>query len=145
MSPFDSPEYWNARMRGPICYNPPAVRTILPLTFRRTKLVLAGRSKAEIKASTEAAVGKHELPAPEPGAMSYMMSKGAYLGDSGGSWMPHLMFHVPTTEGAAWGANMAGSPVLVNDELHDFPEPETIFMVPVGRWSDGTPAPAHAH
>jgi hypothetical protein len=22
MSPFDSPEFWNSKMRGPICYNP---------------------------------------------------------------------------------------------------------------------------
>src|SRR5450631_1854721 len=27
MSPFDSPEFWNAKIRGPICYNPAAVRT----------------------------------------------------------------------------------------------------------------------
>jgi hypothetical protein len=132
-------------MRGPICYNPPAVRSILPIVFLRTKLVLAGRSKAEIKASIEAAVGKHELPAPEAGAMSYMMSKNAYLGDSAGHWSPHLMFHVPRTDAAAWGANLAGSPVLVNDEFRDSPERETIFMVPVGRWSDGTPGPAHMH
>jgi hypothetical protein len=145
MSPLDSPEYWNATIRGPICYNAPAVRSILPLTFRRTKLVLAGRSKAEIKASLEAAVAKHELPAPEAGAMSYMMSKDGYLADSAGHWCPHLMFHVPRTDGAAWGANLAGSPVLVNDEFRDFPEPETIFMVPVGHWSDGTPGPAHMH
>ena len=32
MSPFDSPEFWNPKMRGPICYNPAAVRTILPYT-----------------------------------------------------------------------------------------------------------------
>jgi len=42
MSPFDSPEFWNPKMRGPICYNPAAVRTILPFTINRTKLVLTG-------------------------------------------------------------------------------------------------------
>src|SRR5580658_9658940 len=25
MNPFDSPEFWNPKNRGPICYNPPAV------------------------------------------------------------------------------------------------------------------------
>ncbi len=143
MSPLDSPEYWNSKIRGPICYNPPAGRSILPFTFNRTKLVLAGRSKAEIKAGIEASVAKHELPVPEAGAMSYMLSKAAYLADSGGHWVPHLMFHVPRTDAAAWGANLPGSPVIVNDDLRDFPEPETIFMVPVARWSDGTPGPAH--
>ena len=48
MSPFDFPEFWNPKMRGPICFNPAAVRSILPLTFKRTELVLAGLSKAQI-------------------------------------------------------------------------------------------------
>src|SRR3984893_3882019 len=48
MSPFDFPEFWNPKMRGPICFNPAAVRSILPLTFKRTELVLAGLSKTQI-------------------------------------------------------------------------------------------------
>jgi len=71
----------------------------------------------------------------------YMMSKAGHLGDAVGHWCPHLMFHVPKTEDASWGADLAGSPVLFNDEYRDVPEPETIFMVPVFRWSDGTAAP----
>jgi hypothetical protein len=126
MSPFDSPEFWNPRLRGPICYNPPAVRCILPYTINRTKLVLAGLSKEQMKESIKGGVAKGELLVPEPGAMSYMMSKSGYLADSVGNWHPHLMFHVVC------------SPVLLNDEFTDVPEPESIFMVPVGRWSDGT-------
>ena len=34
MSPFDSPEFWNWKMRGPICYNPAASRTVLLYTLR---------------------------------------------------------------------------------------------------------------
>src|SRR5246127_3461876 len=45
MSPFDFAQFWNPKMRGPICFNPAAVRSILPLTFKRTELVLAGFSK----------------------------------------------------------------------------------------------------
>src|SRR5580693_8330935 len=45
MNPFDSPEFWNPKNRSPICLNPPASRTVLPLTLIRTKLVLAGKSK----------------------------------------------------------------------------------------------------
>ena len=29
MSPFDFAQFWNPKMRGPICFNPPAVRSIL--------------------------------------------------------------------------------------------------------------------
>jgi hypothetical protein len=140
MSPFDRPEFWNPKMRGPICYNPAAVRTIFPYTVNRTKLVLAGLSKAQIRENIIAATAKNELPMPEAGAMSYMMSKAGNLGDAVGHWCPHLMFHVPKTGEASWGADLEGSPVLYNNENRDVPEPETIFMVPVFYWSDGTAA-----
>ncbi|MGB6461702.1 MAG: hypothetical protein WBG02_17205, partial [Candidatus Acidiferrum sp.] len=39
MSPFDFAQFWNPKMRGPICFNPPAARSILPLTIKRTELV----------------------------------------------------------------------------------------------------------
>jgi hypothetical protein len=144
MSPFDSPEFWNPKMRGPICYNPAAVRTILPYTVNRTKLALTGISKAQIRENITAVIAKNEQPMPEVGAMSYMMSKGGNLGDSVGHWCPHLMFHVPKTDDVNWGADLVGSPVLFNDEYRDVPEPETIFMVPVFYWSDGTAAPHQA-
>jgi hypothetical protein len=91
MSPFDSPEFWNPKMRGPICYNPAAVRTILPYTVNRTRLALTGLSKAQIRENITAAIAKNELPIPEAGAMSYMLSKAGNLGDSVGHWCPHLM------------------------------------------------------
>jgi hypothetical protein len=144
MSPFDSPEFWNPKMRGPICYNPAAVRTILPYTINRTRLVLTGLSKTQIHENITAAIAKNELPMPEAGAMSYMLSKAGNLGDSVGHWRPHLMFHVPKTDAANWGADLAGSPVLFNDEYRDVPEPEMIFMVTVSHWSDGTDVPPEA-
>jgi hypothetical protein len=144
MSPFDSPEFWNPKMRGPICYNPAAVRAILPYTLNRTRLALTGLSKAHMRENIAAAITKDQLPTPEAGAMSYMMSKSGNLGDSVGHWCPHLMFHVPKTGESSWGADLAGSPVLFNDQYRDVPEPETIFMVRVFHWSDGTPAPHQA-
>lgn len=145
MSPFDSPEFWNPKMRGPICYNPAAARTVLPYTLNRTKLVLGGMSKAQLRAAIVASVGRKELVAPEAGSMSYMLSKMGNLGDSAGHWHPHLMFHVPATGEISWGANVAGSPVLFNDEFRDVPEPETIFMVTVANWSDGSAGPQMEH
>ena len=139
-SPFDAPEFWNPKNRSPICYNPAAARSILPYTFKRTELVLAGLTNPQMLDRIKAAVANKELPTPEPGAMSYMLSKESYLNDKAGHWVPHLMFHIPKTDGASWGANLDGSPVLLNP--HDVPEPETTFFVPVDKWSDGTPAPA---
>jgi len=141
MSPFDSPEFWNPKLRGPICYNPPATRSILPYTFKRAELALAGLSKAQMIERIESACARKELPTPELGAMSYMMSKNGYLGDSVGHWHPHLMFYTPKAGGASWGANLPDSPVILNTEYRKVPEPETIFMVLVGNWSDGTAAP----
>lgn len=145
MSSFDSPEFWNPKIRGPVCYNPAAVRTVLPYTLRRTKMFLAGLSKEQVRGLIAASVAKKELPAPEAGAMSYMLSKMGYLGDAAGHWCPHLMIHVPKTGEASWGANSAGSPVLFNDEFRDMPEPETIFLIPVANWSDGSAAQHLGH
>jgi hypothetical protein len=73
-----------------------------------------------------------------------MMSKAGNLGDSVGHWCPHLMFQAPKPDAAGWGADLAGSPVLFNNQYQDVPEPETIFMVTVLHWSDGTAAPHQA-
>ncbi|MBI1360067.1 MAG: hypothetical protein GC155_07260 [Alphaproteobacteria bacterium] len=139
MSPFDFPEFWNPKMRGPVCYNPPAVRSILPDTVKRTNLALAGQSKAAMLDALKAAVARRELPIPEVGAMSYMMSRRQYLNDEATSWAPHLMFYVPRTGAATWGANLPFSPVMLDTDHTQTPEPETIFMVAATEWSDGTP------
>lgn len=144
MSPFDSPEFWNPKLRGPICFNPPATRSVLPLTYKRTDLVLAGLSKAQVIDGIKTFV-KKDLPPLEPGGMTYMMSSQGYLADDGGHWLPHLMFYVPQTDGMTWGADVPRSPVLLSEQFHGAPEPITVFMVPVRNWSDGTAAPTGAH
>ena len=139
MSPFASPEFWNPRMRGPVCYNPAASGSILRYTQFRTQLALAGRTREQILDDVRDALARHELPAPAPGAMSYMMSKDGVLGDELTHWHSHLMFHVPKAAAATWGANLAGSPVVLDDRPS--PEPQTVFLVPVAYWSDGSAAP----
>jgi hypothetical protein len=140
MSPFDSPEFWNPKMRGPICFNPPAVRSVLPFTYKRTEMALAGLSKTQMIARLREVIEHREVPALETGAMTYMMSKESYLGDEAGHWHPHLMFYGPRSDGADWGADLPGSPVLLNPQFQTSPEPMTIVMVQVPKWSDGTPA-----
>ena len=144
MSPFDFSQFWNPKMRGPICFNPPAVRSILPLTIKRTELVLAGLSKAQIIDGIKA-FETRERPGLEPGAMCYMMSSQGYLNDSAGHWVPHLMFYIPLTDPKVWGADLPGSPVMLNPQFQGAPEPITEFMIPVHNWSDGTVAPTDAH
>ena len=133
---IDSPDFWNPKLRGPICLNALAARSYLPRTIRKTEMVIAGRTKTQIFDAIATAIDKNELPAPEPGAMSYMLSKQGYLGDdAGGPWLPHLMFFTPKTDSKAWGADLPGSPIIT------FQNPEerlTVFLIPVRRWSDGT-------
>jgi hypothetical protein len=128
-------EFWNPELRSPICLNPPAARSFLPLIIKKTEWVLAGRSKAQITEDLQAAFGKKELPTLEAGAMSYMQSKQGYVSDNGGRWHPHVMFFVPLAEAQTWGANLPGSPILAAE---DPPERLTIFLIPVAKWSDGT-------
>lgn len=138
----DEPEFWNPKVRSPICFNPPAARTFVPIFLMKTRLVLAGKSKKEIVEATASAMDKKELPALEPGAMCYMLSKQQYLNDRGMSWHPHLMFFVAGDAAKSWGGNLPGSPVLASDDPE---ERVTIFLVWVGQWSDGTAAPAMTH
>ena len=141
MGPFDDAAFWNPKVRGPICFNPPAARSVLPLTYKRTELILAGKSKAQIIDALRAAIDRHDFPALEPGGVCYMMSKDAYLTDSGDHNMAHLMFYTPLMDGAAWGADVSNSPVILNTQFRGAPEPINVFIVPTGRWSDGTAAP----
>jgi hypothetical protein len=132
----DNAEFWNPKLRGPMCLNPAAVRSYLPIYLQRTQWVLSGVSRADIIARTKAAIAAKQIVAPEAGAMAFMLSKDGYLGDvAGGPWHPHVMFWGPPVTGAEWGADVPGSPVLSNpsDLL-----PLTMFFVPVRKWSDGT-------
>ena len=148
---FDNPEFWNPKVRAAACFNPPAARSILPYDHKRTELLLAGHSKLEVIAAIKAAIDKRELPALEQGTVCYMMSKAAYLTDNGDHNGSHLMFYQAEKNGATWGANLDNSPVFAVNfwymsadlypQLESFP-PMSVFLLGVGKWSDGTPAPS---
>ena len=131
------PDFWNPKVRTPICYNAAAARSVLRRNLKRTDLILAGRTKAQVDEAIVSAVDKKELPAMEPGAMCYMMSKQGYGGDTVAHWPSHLMFFYSQTDPATWGAGLPGSPVLA---MSDDQEHVTTFAIGVQRWSDGTEA-----
>ena len=134
---IDAPEFWNPKIRGPICLNAEGARSWLPHVRMKAEWALAGLSTEQMAERIKAALAAKEYPPFEPGAMSYMMSKDGYLSDNGGHWHPHLMFFVAATDAAAWGANLPGSPVLASP---DTPEHYTIFLLTVSDWSDGSSA-----
>lgn len=145
---FGDDEFWNPKTRAPICFNPASARTVLPTYLQRTEWVLAGKTVVEMQAMTTEALQDGRIVAPAHGAMCYMMSKLGYVSDDeAGPWRPHLMFFVPQGEPDVWGANLAGVPVIGGTSKT---EPFSIFLIPVERWSDGSPEqgpqqPDHQH
>jgi hypothetical protein len=136
---FDDPGFWNPKIRGPICFNAAAVRSVVPAYLERTQWILAGTSKADMAARIKSELAANTFVMPEAGAMCYMLSKQQYLSYDGGHWHPHLMFFVAHADLASWGGGLKGSPVL---GAVGNPDPVTTFFVPVAKWSDGTPAMA---
>jgi hypothetical protein len=136
---FDDAEFWNFKIRAPICFNPVSARTVLPPYLKRTEWVLAGASKPEMIERTKAALAANTIATPESGSMCYMLSKQGYLGDAVGHWHPHLMFFFSRMAESSWGANLPGSAVLAHQ---DEPIPVTVFFVPIIKWSDGTIGPS---
>jgi hypothetical protein len=147
--PFDWPELWNPTIRAATCLNPQAARSILPIVHLRATMVLAGRSTAEIIAALTAGFENERLPTLERDAMSYMVSKSAYLTDEGAHNLPHLMFYTHVTNSKDWGSGAADSPVLSSPYWFFSPKeeqqvkglpPMLVFLVALSHWSDGTPA-----
>ena len=122
-------DFWNPKVRTPMCFNAAGARSYLPRTIKRTDLALAGRTEAQADEIIAAAVEKKELPAMEPGAMCYMMSKQGYGGDSIEHWHPHLMFYNLHIDPATLGANLPNSPIQAYKAT-------IVFLV--RQWSDGT-------
>jgi hypothetical protein len=138
-------EFWNPKVRVPMCVNAAAAQSYLLSIIKITELGLAGFTPAQVDEALVAAIDKKELPPMEAGAMCYMMSKRGYGGDSAPHWPSHLMFFYSDTDPAIWGANLPGSPVVaIADPMVHL----TQFVIPVENWSDGTkslPATPHVH
>src|SRR6185312_3951896 len=132
---FGDPDFWSPRVRAPICYNAVAALSQVPEAIKRTRVALAGGSESRILQALEAGIKSGELPVARAGSLAYRMSKGTYFNHRTTLWRPHLMFFVPETDPRSWGAGLARSPILavVNREEH-----MTVFLIPLGRWSDGT-------
>ena len=54
-APIDDPDFWNPKLRSPICFNGAAARSYLPRTIKKTDLILAGRTKAQMMEAIVAA------------------------------------------------------------------------------------------
>src|SRR5258708_24767374 len=128
-------DFWDPKVRVPMCVNAAAARSYLVRITKIAELALAGHTLAQVNEAIAAAVAKKELPPMEPGAMCYMMSKEGYGGATLPPPPPPLTLFHSDTDPAIWGANLPGSPVIA---VADPMEHLTQFVIPPQQRSDGT-------
>ncbi len=139
-SRIGDPGFWDPANRGPLCLNPPAVRTVQIELRKRGEWIMAGVSPDEIAKRTRQAYAAHTFPMPAAGAMAYMLSPEQHLASENPHWVPHLMFwfdkSLPAT---AWGLGDVNITIM-DGTAEDPNSPIRLLLIPVRRWSDGKPA-----
>jgi hypothetical protein len=137
-SPIGDPGFWDPTNRGPACFNPPAVRTVLPEVRKRAEWTMAGVSTTEIAKRTRKAYAAHTFPMPAAGAMAYMLSPEQRFSNTDSHWLPHLMFWFDRSlPSVAWGLSDANT-AIIDGSAGDPNSPVRVLLIPVRRWSDGT-------
>ncbi|HET7041658.1 MAG TPA: hypothetical protein VFI13_06555 [Gemmatimonadales bacterium] len=136
----DSATTWEPRLRAPHCYNATAARTIVPNVLYRAHAVFRGVSPARVEAGVRSAYASHRWPLTRAGAIAYMLSPGQWLGPNDPHWKPHMMFFLPAGHPAStWGADKSTDAPVIDAGSYPFASPGGFILIPVERWSDGTP------
>jgi hypothetical protein len=117
-----------AKLRAPICFNPVASRTVLPLQELRARLGMEGKTPDQIAEAVQSAYAKGELPKMETVAFAYMFSADQDLGPGVGHWHPHMMVYTPYYENSMLGSNQPGVLPFVGD---DAGTPFAVTVIPV--------------
>jgi hypothetical protein len=120
---------YDSKVRAPICFNPVASRTVLPIQELRTKLGLEGKTPNEITEAVQAAYAKGELPKIDIVAFAYMFSADQYLGSAAGHWHPHMMVYTPYYQNSMLGGNPPGGVLPVVGD--DAGTPFAVTVIPV--------------
>jgi hypothetical protein len=138
MRGFSAPTYTPAQFRdlvydstvhAPICFTPPAARTVMPYYELRTRLAMEGKGPNQIAEGLQAAYIKGELPRRDMVTFAYMWSAHQHLGPGIGAWHPHMMVFAPYYDNAMVGGNAFGTPFpQVTD---DAGTPFTVVVIPV--------------
>jgi hypothetical protein len=120
---------YDAKVRAPICFNPAAARTVLPLQEVRARLAMEGKGPDHIAQAVQAAYAKGELPRMEGVAFAYMWSADQYLAPGIGAYHPHIMVYTPYYENSMLGGNAFGGTLpFVSD---DAGTPFAVTVIPV--------------
>lgn len=141
---LEDPQFWNPDVRAPHCFNAPAAHTVLPAMLAQTDWILSGVPKSEIAARAKQAYASGVLHAPTVGAMAYMLSPRQYIVPQNPHWLPHLMLYFDrrSISASMLGADVAGRSGIIDGSSVNPDDPVLVLMVPVRKWSDGTPAPS---
>jgi hypothetical protein len=119
---------YDAALRAPICFDPPAARMVLPFYELKHELGMEGRTPDQIADGIQAAYARGRLPRRDTVSFGYMWSADQQLGPGVGHWHPHMMVFAPYYDNAMLGGNEAGVVPVVND---DAGTPFTVILIPV--------------
>jgi hypothetical protein len=120
---------YDAHVRAPICFNPAAVRTVVPLQELRAKLAMERKTPEQIADGVTAAYARGEIPQMEGVAFAYMWSAHQHLGPGVGAYRPHVMVYTPYAVNAMLGGNdFGGSAPFVSD---DAGTPFAVTVIPL--------------
>ena len=119
---------YDATLRAPICFDPPATRMVLPFYELKHRLGMEGRTPDQIADGVQAAYARGQLPRRDTVSFAYMWSADQQLGPGVGHWHPHMMVFAPYYDNAMLGGNVAGAAPVVND---DAGTPFTVIVIPV--------------
>jgi len=120
---------YDTKALAPICFNPPAVRMVMPYYELRSKLAMEGKTPEEIAEGVQAAYAKGTLPKRDGVSFAYMWSADQDLGGGAGAWHPHMMVFSPYYENSMLGGHEFGSPLpFVSD---DAGTPFAVVLIPV--------------
>jgi hypothetical protein len=138
MRGFSAPTYtpaqfrnlvYDATVRAPICFTPPAVREVLPYYELRTNLALQGKNPDEVAEAVAVAYAKGELPRRDQVTFAYMWSAKQSLGPGIGHWHPHVMLFAPYYDNSMVGGSPFGSPFPQGSD--DAGTPFSVVVIPV--------------
>jgi hypothetical protein len=119
---------YDAKTRAPICFNPQAVRTVLPYYELRTKLGMEGKTPDQIAEGVQAAYAKGAIPKRTEVSFAYMWSADQILGPTG-HWHPHMMAYLPYCENSMLGDYSTGSHLATVGD--DAGTPFSVALIPV--------------
>lgn len=120
---------YDAALRAPICFDPVASRTVLPLQELRTALGMQGNDPDAITRGVVTAYATGKLPKMDQVAFAYMWSAHQNLGPGIGAFHPHVMVYAPYYDNAMLGGNaFGGGAPFVSD---DAGTPFAVVVIPV--------------